>query len=239
MQMKLRRQAVWAAHIALSTCVLAGIAAWYGGTWARPPGFTAYYEVVGGVVRVDYADARNYRLALEGVSETLVSDGNIYVVRKLPGKPDTAYLFGAIAPFAAPTTEHSLTFIPISSGDIPESQRAILSKVAPDLQRARITGQNGFGSNMVTLAKVPAFASAQQAMRHGLLSMDMTTCSSAVRNLLSAWRPEFTQAGYSVLVSDGSMRMLTPLSPLRKDDVPRLSANAVINDYRPLPQSRM
>ncbi|MGL4576396.1 MAG: hypothetical protein ACRCV9_16550 [Burkholderiaceae bacterium] len=85
---------VLAAAIACAVA-LGALPAWrIAQAWLAPTvqPFTAQFQVPEGVIRVDYVDEKNFRLALDERSETLVREGRVYVVQKRAGMRDTVLL---------------------------------------------------------------------------------------------------------------------------------------------------
>jgi hypothetical protein len=194
--------------------------------------FKTSYQVPDGEIQVEYVDEKNFRLAYNGNSETLVSAGRIYVVLKRAGFADTVLLVSDEAQRKADEALPVPSIGPVDAVTLLAIHTGTSARAAESLYTAKLQRPGALRSTDVIVSRDQQLAHAQLVMRETLLQMDMRLCSNAVQYLLAWWVPELTRNGYAVIsTATGLQQKNRPVQlPLNSSIAP--PAGPVVQDYR-------
>jgi hypothetical protein len=217
--------AVLLAIATLTSAMLIGLNAWpalFDADQVPVKPFKSSYQAPDGEIQVEYVDEKNFRLAYNGSSETLVSAGRIYVVLKRAGFADTVLLVSDEAQRKADEAFPAPPIRRVDAATLAVTDTGTSAHAAESLYTAKLQRPGALRSTDVIVSRDQQLAHAQLVMRETLLQMDMRLCSNAVQYLLAWWVPELTT---------GLQQKNRPVQlPLNSSIAP--PAGPVVQDYR-------
>jgi hypothetical protein len=197
-------------------------------------GFSVRYSIANEVVRVDYQDEKNFRFVPAAGLQTVVRNGDVFLVSTRAGDATTAMLVADRDSIARANRFYATGLATVSPKAVSTAAqtRREWQPIRKSLYETAFQRPGALRSRTITTTKQRSLSEAQAAMRTYLERMDMSVCGSSVRELVAWWVEELTSVGHAVVAVENGLQLQTPPTALSKRADAWLPKGITAADYR-------
>jgi hypothetical protein len=215
---------------ALSAFLIAAVAP----SFAIAKAFSMQYSMGNEVVRVDYEDEKNFRFTPATGLQTVVRNGDVFLVSTRAGNATTAMLVVDRDSIAHANHFYAASLATVSPKAISAAAqtRREWQSIRKSLYDTAFQRPGALRSRTITTTKQRSLSDAQAAMRTYLERMDMSVCGSSVRELVAWWVEELTSVGHAVVAVENGLQLQKPPGALHERADAWLPKGVTAADYR-------
>jgi hypothetical protein len=197
-------------------------------------GFSVKYSIANEVVRVDYQDEKNFRFTPATGLQTVVRNGDVFLVAARAGETAAAMLVADRDSIAHANRFYATSLATVSPKAISAAAqtRREWQSIRKSLYDTAFQRPGALRSRTITTTKQRSLSDAQAAMRTYLERMDMSVCGSSVRELVAWWVEELTSVGHAVVAVENGLQLQKPPGALHERADAWLPKGVTAADYR-------